>query len=441
MDDPSLEPDAIGVYYNRNRAYSPQLGRFLGRDPNETALPIIASIAMNAMSIAQAFGVFDIHGLFGDGLNLYEYQNSDPVNLRDPLGLSIMDDVDEWVGDYYGDRAAAASAIMDKVGVVYNVGKLVGSMLLSFIPGANGVVALAQLALGQITIDQFLVDVALSLAGAGGAIAATRALGLVVGRFVQMRRAYKVANTTLAVLQRFCFAAGTLVILADGSVKPIEDVGVGDLVVSNVDPHLENGAELSVVTAVTCRIQSVVQKIVVDVNGATIVLRATSEHPFYVPEFGMFVEACALEPGTHLLGLDGHLHVVVSNTPEAVAHEVFNLSVHPGRTYFVTNGEINDGILVHNTCSPEDIKAIARGHAWTKHMKDWRGLGIHSSSQLEGFLQGVASQPGKQLARGRIGWFERNSGTVLICDPKNPDRGTAFIPDKMAPLDYFNNLK
>jgi RHS repeat-associated protein len=49
-----------GLYYYKNRHYSPTLNRFLQTDP---------------------IG-------YGGGLNVYAYVNNDPVNLSDPLGLA-----------------------------------------------------------------------------------------------------------------------------------------------------------------------------------------------------------------------------------------------------------------------------------------------------------------------------------------------------------------
>ena len=86
-DDPSLEPGAVGLYYDRNRWLHPHLGRFLQRDVNETALPILAAVAFNGQTLDSLISSFDPQALYGDGLNLYIYLGSNPVNRTDPTGL------------------------------------------------------------------------------------------------------------------------------------------------------------------------------------------------------------------------------------------------------------------------------------------------------------------------------------------------------------------
>jgi len=81
-----LTIDAVGLYYNRNRWYSPTLGRFMQRDPNEAAQPIITALMMNGQTMNILFGVFNPEGHYSDGMNLYQYCGSNPVNNRDPSG-------------------------------------------------------------------------------------------------------------------------------------------------------------------------------------------------------------------------------------------------------------------------------------------------------------------------------------------------------------------
>ena len=95
-----LDPNAVGVYLTRNRAYSPRLGRWLSRDMNESAQPVVAALAMNAQTLDLAFGAFSALGHYGDGMSLYAYAGSNPVNRRDPLGLFSVIEVQVTVGDW-----------------------------------------------------------------------------------------------------------------------------------------------------------------------------------------------------------------------------------------------------------------------------------------------------------------------------------------------------
>jgi len=132
--------------FNRNRFCSPTLGRFVQRDPNETALPILAALATNAETLAVAFGPFDAHALHANGPNLYQYEGSNPVNGRDPSGL--YDDFDEAMDDYVGHRLYALGTL--------NEGARIASI------GLNTVLDIASSLLG--------IDVLQSVAVLGGRI-------------------------------------------------------------------------------------------------------------------------------------------------------------------------------------------------------------------------------------------------------------------------------
>ena len=79
--------NTVGLYYNRNRWYSPSLGRFMQRDPNEAGQPINTALQMNAQTFEIALGLFDSEKHYQDGMNLYQSNKNNPIIFLDPKGL------------------------------------------------------------------------------------------------------------------------------------------------------------------------------------------------------------------------------------------------------------------------------------------------------------------------------------------------------------------
>ena len=137
-----------------------------------------------------------------------------------------------------------------------------------------------------------------------------------------------------------CFVAGTLITTADG-FKPIEEIEVGDLVLS----ENEITGEVALKRVAKTFVHESNELIYVHTGGETIT--TTPTHPFYVDGFGWTL-AGNLRAGDVLVLSNGR-HVVV----EWVQHEileapihVYNFEVEDFHTYFV--GEC--GVLVHNSC-------------------------------------------------------------------------------------------
>ena len=94
----ALAPYTAGLYCNRNRWYSPHLGRFTSLDPNETALAVIGALATNGETLDSSLGSFNSQDHFSDGMNLYQYVGSNPIKHIDPSGLESDYDPFEEVG-------------------------------------------------------------------------------------------------------------------------------------------------------------------------------------------------------------------------------------------------------------------------------------------------------------------------------------------------------
>ena len=84
--DPQLWPHEAVVYHVRNRTYKPDIGRWLQRDPNETAQVVLA-MAHGGLPVLTGEPSIGFEEWYGDGHNLYGYVDASPVLGSDPTGL------------------------------------------------------------------------------------------------------------------------------------------------------------------------------------------------------------------------------------------------------------------------------------------------------------------------------------------------------------------
>lgn len=160
-----------------------------------------------------------------------------------------------------------------------------------------------------------------------------------------------------------CFPAGTLVEMADGSSKPIEEIKNGDRVMTR--PQWADGqakAEAGLVIQ-TLKRESTELIFVKFASGAT--LEATGNHPFYVQDFG-FVEAERLQVGSRVSTNTGESQRIEAIVRLPISAPVYNFTVARTHTYFV--GRPNSWLWVHNArCGPgnwfHDHHIFPRGEA------------------------------------------------------------------------------
>jgi filamentous hemagglutinin len=92
---------------------------------------------------------------------------------------------------------------------------------------------------------------------------------------------------------------------------------------------------------------------------------------------------------------------------------------------------------------------IAGGHAFTKHVlgsdnpngQEFKGLDIRTRNQFADLIERIINNPtaSKNLSRGRTAYWDSETGTVVIRNPRDKDGGTAFRPSRGR--DYFNDLE
>ncbi|MFF4299679.1 polymorphic toxin-type HINT domain-containing protein [Streptomyces vinaceus] len=155
------------------------------------------------------------------------------------------------------------------------------------------------------------------------------------------------------------FASGTLVLMADGSSKPIEDLEPGDKVLAT-DPETGETATEDVTATILGEGSKNLVEITVATDGDTEVITATDNHPFWVVDLAKWVDATDLQPGQWLQSSAGtyvQITTIKRHTAQATVH---NLTVADLHTYYVLAGATP--VLVHN-CGGTATVHYDGGHA------------------------------------------------------------------------------
>lgn len=164
---------------------------------------------------------------------------------------------------------------------------------------------------------------------------------------------------TGAIKPSACFVAGTSVAVGYNMFKCIEDVCVGDYVLS----YSENDRTVSRQKVIDTFSKEVYQTIGLTIDGGYI--ETTYNHPFYSPVYNCWVEAGNLRVDDYVVDSEGHFQVVQATKINNFIHPVivYNFTVENNHTYFVGESEI----LVHNECTTLQSKRNrAVSEAWKK---------------------------------------------------------------------------
>ncbi|WP_170208924.1 polymorphic toxin-type HINT domain-containing protein [Cellulomonas oligotrophica] len=168
------------------------------------------------------------------------------------------------------------------------------------------------------------------------------------------------------------FDAGTLVLMADGSHKAIEDVELGDDVIAT-DPKTGEQGPSKVIDLI--RHGGVHTMVDVEFSNGTQV-DATDEHPFWVASQATWVDAIDLRLGDVVTTAAGTSLMVESVRVSVYDLMAYNLTIADLHTYHVGVGEI----LVHNAgCDEWAAAFVKRTGGQSDEIKTFESpLGRHS---------------------------------------------------------------
>ncbi|WP_051830438.1 MULTISPECIES: RHS repeat-associated core domain-containing protein [Streptomyces] len=205
------------------------------------------------------------------------------------------------------------------------------------------------------------------------------------------------------------FPAATLVLMADGSTKPIGDVRDGDVVMAT-DPQTDETRPETVTATITTPDDKDFTDLTLtdDANprgppaSDQAKITSTYHHPYWSETRQQWVDAGELTPGEHLRQPDGTTRTIQSirNYPYAVT--THNLTVAQLHTYYVLAGATP--VLVHN-CDGE---------------VDWVAENASKSGPAQAYEDGVTG------ARSRISTQTREAPALDYIHPSGQTRQIRF---------------
>lgn len=252
------------------------------------------------------------------------------------------------------------------------------------------------------------------------------------------------------------FVPETAVLMADGTSKPIKDIGLGDVVQASDPASGESSAR-----AVTALISGEGEKQLVDITIAapdrpdtTGKVTATTEHPFWLADRGQWVNAGDVLPGNSLLTAAGTYVQVLAVRHWSQRQTVKNLTVEGIHTYHVLAGPAP--VLVHNSTCTRYGAALSAAEAANPLMESLRTTGKLPSNYVTKAQAGAAGwEPGKAVGNkvpgGQIGghifenadnllpnaagrtWYEADVGiSNMMKRSKQPGTRLVYSSDGLA---------
>ena len=152
-----------------------------------------------------------------------------------------------------------------------------------------------------------------------------------------------------------CFVAGTLILMADGTSKPIEEIRPGDMVlaVDHNNPENDTPKPSKVTRFFDNGLKSVVKLLFENQEtGEQFEVVCTPSHRFYVVGKG-WVIAENLTSGNTCQSANGEPVIFLSHESLDDLQHVYNFEVDEKHTYFIGSNN-NNSLCTHNSCGDDN---------------------------------------------------------------------------------------
>ncbi|WP_460624951.1 polymorphic toxin-type HINT domain-containing protein, partial [Kitasatospora kifunensis] len=152
------------------------------------------------------------------------------------------------------------------------------------------------------------------------------------------------------------FPAGTAVLMADGTTRPIEQIRIGDTVTATDPATGTTGAQRVEATIYTPDDRDFTGLTIAAPDGSSSVITSTSHHPYWSQSAHDWRDAADLTIGDTLRTPGGQTVRITGTRHWTTLQPAYNLTVSNVHTYYVLAGATP--VLVHNSSSPEWCPAV-----------------------------------------------------------------------------------
>ncbi|WP_435195344.1 Hint domain-containing protein, partial [Streptomyces sp. NRRL F-5630] len=300
----------------------------------------------------------------------------------------------------------------------------------------------------DISIECGWIVTDIPLAGTPGKIAKIAKIGHDAEKAEKLAKKMAQAGECLTEGAKHSFLAGTDVELADGGIKDIEDVDVGDQVLAT-DPETGKTSPRKVVGTIVTHDDKKFTELTVLADSKNSKLTATDTHPFWSLSDKAWVDAGDLRPGDRLRSSDDTV-VTITATRHYTKHQrTYDLTIDRDHTYYVLAGETP--VLVHNSGGCPDLDALSQsgmrpakgktthaGREYQKHMNR-RDLPVVPGKELktagQDLLDDILTNP--QTATSAVNSGNFAGGTRYIMPDPAGGRGIGATFDANGQFQYF----